>query len=113
MITVEDYPSDYSWIPETKKLNILDWFSNEDRLYKRGQDAAASTDGDVSKYGRSLMYRSLTHISIAQEILREIDIYVEYNWVGHRGQYFLATRFDAEDQSDYEWELKQDSIGEN
>lgn len=113
MVTVDDYPSDYSWMPEQTKLNLLDWFDNENRMWKRGLDASASSDPDVAKYGRVLTRKSLSNIHIAQEVLREMGIFVEYNWVGHRGQYFLANRFDAEDQSDYEWELQQDSIGEN
>ena len=55
---------------------------------------------------RLIAWFKTAHVSFAdkrkmQDELSKRGIMVEYDWVGHRGEWFLATEYDAERQDDY------------
>ena len=73
----EDYPANYDDIDFGMKMRILVRFKTN----------------DFSDYSAMCRF---------QNRLREDEgIYVEYGWVGHRDEWFLATAYDAMMQEDY------------
>ncbi len=73
----EDYPTNYDDIDFGVKMRILARFKLN----------------DFFSYSEKIRF---------QDMLREDQgIFVEYNWVGHRDEWFLATAYDAQMQEDY------------
>lgn len=76
----EDYPANYEHIPFGERMQILAKFKcNEFKDWK-----------ELNEY---------------QEALQERGIYMEYGWVGHREEWFMATSYDAMMQEEYVYSL--------
>lgn len=73
MFPVEDYPIDYRWLTQ----NEINWLLTD--FDEMGFLEACEKRDELVEYG----------------------IYMEYDWVGHREEWFLATRADAEKEFDY------------
>lgn len=72
----EDYPVNYEHVPFSERMRILVKFKNN----------------DFPSYEAMIAYR---------DELESRNIFVEYGWVGHRDEWFLATMYDACMQEDY------------
>ena len=102
------YPISYNdKMTEAQQEELMNWFAFKNRVYKRGKKAQLSHSSDVIVYGESLCKRTQREIDTAIEILEAIGIYIGYSWYGHRGEYFLITAQDAEDQAEYLYDLEE------
>lgn len=103
------YPISYNdKMTEAQQDELMNWFAVKNRVYKRGEKAQLSHSSDVIVYGESLCKRTQREIDTAIEILETIGIYIGYSWYGHRGEYFLITAQDAEDQAEYLYDLNEE-----
>lgn len=104
-----EYPDSYDdkMTPEQQK-NLIGWFNLRDKVYKRGEQAQLSHDREVKFYGENLCKRTQREIDIAIHVLETIGVYIGYSWYGHRGEYFLITSQEAENQADYLYDLDID-----
>lgn len=104
-----EYPDSYDdkMTPEQQD-SLMSWFATQNRLYERGLGAQLSHDREVKFYGENLCKRTQREIDIAIHVLEMIGIYVGYSWYGHRGEYFLITSQEAENQADYLYDLDID-----
>lgn len=73
----DEFPYGYGNIPYSVQQKILNWFNNS---------------GATSMEKR-----------IVIDFLSDMEIYVGYGWVGHRGEYFLATYDDALAQEEFNY----------
>ncbi|HAU85760.1 MAG TPA: hypothetical protein DCW90_09720 [Lachnospiraceae bacterium] len=75
MLHSEDYPIDYPWLTKSEINSLL-------------------TDFDEMTFIEACKW---------QDKLMKIGIFMEYDWIGHRDEWFLATRADAEAEEDYRY----------
>lgn len=87
-----NYPTNYNWLNEKQKRNILKWFQNMQELSQLGEKRE-SIIGIQNLSEINGKYD--TGIKAAKQLLQQMDIYVEYNWPEHRNQFILATYTDA------------------
>lgn len=104
-----EYPDSYDdkMTPEQQD-SLMSWFATQNHLYTRGLSAQLSYDGEVKFYGKNLCKRTQHEIDVAIDVLEKIGIYIGYSWYGHRGEYFLITAQDVEDQVDYLYDLNEE-----
>lgn len=103
-IHTEDYPLSYEGMlsPE-QRIRIVAWF-------KMKQNRANGCYKNANSYSRenvNYIYftqegdKLMKEIDGAVNCLRSIGVMMEYGWVGHREEWFMATAYDAELQDDY------------
>lgn len=88
------FPRDYDHIPKTRQEEILRWFKNHAIT---AENHARSRASGLAQEVRRQMREKM--VDLAAE-----GIYVGFDAVGHRGEYFLITDFDAE--MDYDLNLE-------
>lgn len=102
-----EYPQNYDWLtPEQQKavldyINMLDdtemeffkVFQHTDTFERMWREAAAKKDAAIDAYAA-------------------IGIKVEFGWIGHRSEYFLATYIDAFREQDYYDDMARDAEGD-
>lgn len=76
------YPDNYDFVSDAEKNEILDYLNS-------GSDWHEHLANEKKAYVADLETRG---------------IYAEYNWIGHRDQWFLATSSDAEAEEDWRWQ---------
>lgn len=103
-----EYPDSYDdkMAPEQQD-SLMSWFATQNQLYTRGLNAQLSHDGEVKFYGENLCKCTQHKIDVVIDVLEKIGIYIGYSWCEHRGEYFLITAQDAEDQADYLYDLNE------
>lgn len=97
------YPYDYNNISDNfkiKTLNHLSWlsdsyFSAEKRMYD--EYLTESTRKTYKKVANEYMNK----INGIVQYLEYIDIYVAYDWPGHRREWFFVTEYESERYSDW------------
>lgn len=112
-INENDYPQNYDWLPQEKQQAIID-VMNENcdsrvRLFRMARSK------DFQKHADFLecqWRKRCDRENVMLDILDALGIKVEYDWVGHRGTYFLATYDDALAQQDYYNDIACDAEGD-
>ena len=101
------YPNSYGWLTQKQQSEIISWFENEDFLMRAAEKDKNSVkySDDVSALCNSFENHYKNRIQAAKSVLSIADIFVEYGWSGHKGEYFLATYNDAKE---HEKELAND-----
>lgn len=75
--STEEYPNNYDWMTESQKQKLL-------AEYAHVREKAINGHLRFVDYLREL-----------NTVLEILNIHIEYDWVGHRGELFLATYNDA------------------
>lgn len=103
-IAIDKYPATYKNIltPE-QRIRLVAWFKMKQNHANESYKQANSYSYDSLDY---VYYKNsgdmtMKEINGAIECLQNIGIMMEYGWVGHREEWFLATQYDAELQDDY------------
>lgn len=72
------------------------------RRYSRDcYNAKESGDDLKAEYKRTFFKAKINALLGAKCLLEELGIYIEYDWAGHRGEWFFPDYADAEAQEDY------------
>jgi len=103
MINVQDidsYPENYDNVPQEIQTIIISYMNGMQQLAKRYYQKFIDKN-DLAQY--NLYAHTLTSLSGSKNAYASLGIMTEYNWKGHPGEWFLATREDAE-QYDPDWE---------
>ena len=94
---IEEYPVDYSDLPQDKQDIILNFFAEQQEkandYYEK--HIVAETQEERSKL-LGLYNHQLDVIIGAKLILALLGVKMEYNWPGNRGKWILATKADYE-----------------
>ena len=112
-INENDYPQNYDWLPQEKQQAIID-VMNENcdsrvRLFRMARSKDFQKHADfLERQWRKRCDRE----NVMLDVLDALGIKVEYDWVGHRGTYFLATYDDALAQQDYYNDIVRDDEGD-
>lgn len=108
-----EYPQNYDWLPQEKQQAIIDMMNetsdSRSRLYQMARSKDFQKHADfLERRWRKWCDRE----DAMMDMLDAIGIKVEYDWVGHRGTYFLATYDDALAQQDYYDDIARDAEGD-
>lgn len=110
-----DYPQNYDWLPLAKQQAIIDMMQENSESRANMFKLARSKTHMAEKY-RDFAERQWSKMCDREnamlDILEALGIKVEYDWVGHRGTYFLATYDDALAQQDYYDDIACDAEGD-
>lgn len=112
-INENDYPQNYDWLSQEKQQAIIDML-NENResswrLYRMARSK------DFQKHADFLerqWHTRLDRENAMVDLLDAIGVKIEYDWIGHRGTYFLATYDDALAQQEYYDDIVLDADGD-
>ncbi len=96
------YPNSYGWLTKKQQNEIIGWFENEDFLMREAEEDGKNIEylDDVSALCSSFENHYKNRIQAAKSVLSIADIYIEYDWPEHEGEYFLATYEDAKKRYD-------------
>jgi hypothetical protein len=110
-----EYPQNYDWLPQEKQQAIIDMMQENSESRANLFKLARSKTRVAEKY-RDFAERQWSkrcdRENAMLDILEVLGIKVEYDWVGHRGTYFLATYDDALAQQDYYDDIARDAEGD-
>ena len=114
-IDENNYPQNYDWIPEDKKLAIIDFMNDLNnqcmqmfQLYRIRQHKMLEQQDYIDRRYFELCAKEDACIAL----LDSCGIKLRKDWVGHRGSYFFVTYDDAIDQNDYLCDLERDAEGD-
>lgn len=114
-IDENDYPQNYDWLSQEKQQTIID-LMNEQHKSRMDTFRLARSKSPVAKKHREFIERmwrqKCERKNGMMDAFEALGLKVEYDWVGHRGTYFLATYDDALAQQDYYDELVRDAEGD-
>lgn len=92
-------------LPQDVQDTILAYFERlQATTNRRWKDHyAAKQAGDTLKAESQLAFyhARLNALTGAKYLLEELGIYIEYDWAGHRGEWFFPDYADAEAQEDW------------
>lgn len=112
-INENDYPQNYDWLPQEKQRAIIDMLNENAehrvRLYKMARSMRFQKHADFLE---RQWLKKCDRESAMMDMFEVLGIKVEYDWVGHRGTYFLATYDDALAQQDYYDDIARDAEGD-
>lgn len=97
----ENYPVTYHWLNKEQQEKILQWFKKEFNAAQAANKDRLILVRDIYESGHKRYQDAIHRIQAAQEALEILGIFVEYDWIGHREEWFLATRQDAEMQEEH------------
>lgn len=106
-----EYPQNYDWLtPEQQKavldhINALD--DNTKELFR-----ALKSDDEHSDTLEWMWRDAQVKLNAAIDAYAAIGIKVEFGWIGHRSEYFLATYVDAFREQDYYDDMARDAEGD-
>lgn len=125
---IDDYPTDYNWLPIEDQQKILKIMNTRQKLAdqywqicKDSYIESESYDVNLDEYMYTIstimdkdineklyLYNAaINFISGARIAYASLGIMVEYNWPNHKGEWFLAT---ASDASAYENSQEEEEI---
>lgn len=114
-IDENEYPQNYDWIPQDKQDAIVDFLNDSEKNRMSVFNMARSKNPAAKKHAAFLEQqwreRCAAHHAI-ENLLESLGIKAEYDWVGHRGKYFLATYDDALAEQDYLDDIARDAEGD-
>lgn len=106
-----EYPQNYDWLTPEQQKAVLDHINALDDDTKEFFRALKSDDEHSDTLER--MWRE-AHVKLnaAIDAYAAIGIKVEFGWIGHRSEYFLATYVDAFKEQDYYDDIARDAEGD-
>ena len=109
-----EYPQNYDWLTPEQQKAVLDHINalDDDTMeFFRVFRALKSKDEHSDTLER--MWRE-AHVKLnaAIDAYAAIGIKVEFGWIGHRSEYFLATYADAFREQDYYDDIARDAEGD-
>ena len=106
-----EYPQNYDWLTPEQQKAVLDHINALDDDTKEFFRALKSDDEHSDTLER--MWRE-AHVKLnaAIDAYATIGIKVEFGWIGHRSEYFLATYVDAFKEQDYYDDIARDAEGD-
>ena len=106
-----EYPQNYDWLTPEQQKAVLDHINALDDDTKEFFRALKSDDEHSDTLER--MWRD-AHVKLnaAIDAYAAIGIKVEFGWIGHRSEYFLATYVDAFKEQDYYDDIARDAEGD-
>ena len=110
-----EYPQNYDWLPLEKQQAIIDMMQENAESRAHMFKLARSKTRVAEKYrdfAERQWNKRCDRENAMLDILEVLGIKVEYDWVGHRGTYFLATYDDALAQQDYYDDIARDAEGD-
>lgn len=113
-INEDEYPQNYDWLSQKQQDAILDYITHgaeyAQHWWRMYCEHKNKDDADVYKKIWKEVVGELDDISHFLDVV--LGIKVEYNWCGHRGEYFLATYDDAISENDYYYDIARDAEGD-
>ena len=106
-----EYPQNYDWLTPEQQKAVLDHINALDDSTKELFKALKSDDehSDTLEW----MWRDAqVKLNAAIDAYAAIGIKVEFSWIGHRSEYFLATYIDACREQDYYDDIARDAEGD-
>lgn len=101
MINPSEYPDNYDNLSENFQVKTLKWFNNRQRAIQKAQEMQRTFVQDIAKNGREREKALYAEMRAVKDYLSKVGIKVEYNWTGHRREWFFATYYDAEMEDDW------------
>ena len=108
------FPADYNWLTQEQQEDILravkEYRDHAANLWRDYQIHKGTDEGEHFRQA----WRRAEDIAYAIDrfLLDVLNIHVEYNWCGHRNEYFLATYNDAVAENDYYYDIALDAEGD-
>lgn len=88
----EDYPVNYDWLTDKQKKYIYTWFNRRFQEIKdlRTKIYECNVREITNKFNERIE-KLENDLRAGQSLLMGLGIFVEFNWCGHRDEWFLAT----------------------
>jgi hypothetical protein len=102
-----EYPQNYDWLTPEQQKAVLDHINMLDDTEMEFFKAFQHTD-TFERLWREAAVRK----NAAIDAYAAIGIKVEFGWIGHRSEYFLATYADAFREQDYYDDIARDAEGD-
>ena len=113
-INEDEYPQNYDWLSQKQQDAILDYITDcaeyAQHWWRTYYEHKNKDDADIYKKIWKEVEDELDAISHFLDVV--LWIKVEYNWCGHRNEYFLATYNDAVAENDYYYDIARDAEGD-
>lgn len=108
------FPADYDWLTQKQQEDVLcavkEYRDHAANLWRNYQIHKGTNKGEYFRQA----WRRAEDIACAIDrfLLDVLNIHIEYNWCGHRNEYFLATYDDAVAENDYYYDIARDAEGD-
>ena len=99
----EMVPINYDFVPKSTQKKIINYVTDKyEQVTYNYKKANTCGNGDLRKVYRETADASHHELTGFIEGLEAIGIYVRYNWVGHRDEWFLCTLEDVQNKEDFD-----------
>lgn len=106
-----EYPQNYDWLTPEQQKAVLDHINALDD-YTKELSRALKSDDEHSDTLEWMWRDANVKLNAAIDAYAAIGIKVEFGWIGHRSEYFLATYIDAFREQDYYDDMARDAEGD-
>lgn len=106
-----EYPQNYDWLTPEQQKAVLDHINALDD-YTKELSRALKSDDEHSDTLEWMWRDAQVKLNAAIDAYAAIGIKVEFGWIGHRSEYFLATYVDAFREQDYYDDMARDAEGD-
>lgn len=106
-----EYPQNYDWLTPEQQEAVLDHINALDD-YTKELSRALKSDDEHSDTLEWMWRDAQVKLNAAIDAYAAIGIKVEFGWIGHRSEYFLATYIDAFREQDYYDDMARDAEGD-
>lgn len=106
-----EYPQNYDWLTPEQQKAVLDHINALDD-YTKEFSRALKSDDEHSDTLEWMWRDAQVKLNAAIDAYAAIGIKVEFGWIGHRSEYFLATYIDAFREQDYYDDIARDAEGD-
>jgi len=106
-----EYPQNYDWLTPEQQKAVLDHINALDD-YTKELFRALKSDDEHSDTLEWMWRDAQVKLNEAIDAYAAIGIKVEFGWIGHRSEYFLATYVDAFREQDYYDDMARDAEGD-
>lgn len=104
-----EYPQNYDWLTPEQQKAVLDHINALDDYTKELLSRAWKSDDEHSDTLEWMWREAQVKLNAAIDAYAAIGIKVEFGWIGHRSEYFLATYIDAFREQDYYDDMARDA----
>lgn len=106
MIDTEKYYDNKAFdLPQDVQDTILAYFNclqaTARRYWQDYHNAKRAGDGRKAESKMTFFKAKMNALTGAKYLLEELGIYIEFDWAGHRGEWFFPDYADAEAQEDW------------
>ena len=106
-----EYPQNYDWLTPEQQKAVLDHINALDD-YTKKLSRALKSDDEHSDTLEWMWRDAQVKLNAAIDAYAAIGIKVEFGWIGHRSEYFLATYVDAFREQDFYDDMARDAEGD-